>query len=107
MSEDMTYQPVTIVRCVRCAAWEQLAANQLKRIQALEAQLNAAIVGIEELNRQNAELRAKLDAVPMDDIQRMQGCEAHTEGTEWAKIRVREWLAKNGRHGMWPKAVQP
>lgn len=45
---------------------------------------------------------AKLAAVPMADIQRMTGCEAHTEGTELAKIRVQEWLRKNGRHGFWP-----
>jgi hypothetical protein len=51
MSEDYTYQPVVIVRCVRCAAGEQLAANQAKRISELEAQLNAAIVGGAESER--------------------------------------------------------
>jgi Holliday junction resolvase-like predicted endonuclease len=84
MSEDYTYQPI------------QTTAQMQARIRDLEAQLNAAIVGkgeleqiatidderraklwatakhwqerAEDAERENTELRAKLDAVPVDDI---------------------------------------
>ena len=54
--------------------------------------------------RERAEAaEAKLAAVPLDDIQRMQGCEAHTKRTEWAKIRVANWLLQQGRRGYPPE----
>jgi len=66
---------------------ERLSAeviSERKRADAATARAEAAEARV-------AELEAKLAAIPMDDIQRMQGCEAHTESTEWAKIRVKEW----------------
>jgi Holliday junction resolvase-like predicted endonuclease len=121
MSEDMTYEPVVIVRCVRCAAWEQLAANQLARIRDLEAQLNAAIVGkaqleqiatidderraklwatakhwqerAEDAERENTELRAKLDAVPVDAIRHLVGPSPIIPGrTESAWDELEAWV---------------
>lgn len=53
------------------------------------------------------QLETELAAVPMDDIQRMQGCEAHTDGTDLAKVNVRIWLEANGRFGMWPDIKDP
>lgn len=62
---------------------------------------------ISQLESEIAELRVKAaewDAVPLDDIQRMQGCEAHTEGTELAKVNVRIWLERrHKRFGIWPE----
>jgi ribosomal protein S27AE len=63
-----------------------------RRGRELEAQLTAA-------QQRIAELEAQLAAVPLDDIQRMQGCEAHTKINEWAKIRVANWLRQQGRYG--------
>lgn len=54
-----------------------------------------------------SQLEAQISAIPMDDIQRMQGCEAHTDGTELAKVNVRIWLEANGRFGIWPDIKNP
>lgn len=78
-------------------AWAALQAGIAEGFEQQLAPIEAERL---ELRRQLAECQAKLAAVPMADIQRMQGCEAHTEGTEWAKIRVRQWLEQNGRRGI-------
>lgn len=70
MGEDMTYAPVQTIDDVRRDRDAVLAANGTlnKRVRELEAQLNAAVLGQRELERENAELSAKLDAVPVNEL---------------------------------------
>ena len=78
--------------------------------QEMRDRLAAATADINQLREQLTAMtaraeaaEAKLAAVPVDDIQRMQGCEAHTKRTEWAKIRVANWLLQQGRRGYPPE----
>lgn len=73
MTENMTYEPVQTIDDVRRDRDAVLAANGTlnKRVRELEAQLNAAVLGQRELERERDELRAKLDAVPVGAITKL------------------------------------
>jgi hypothetical protein len=76
---------------------EEQTRDAIKRIQALEAQLDAAIVGIEELNRQNAELRAKWERVPVDAIRAIYDSVPVNNWTRERLAAIRKWLASLGK----------
>ena len=75
MSEDMTYKPVPTLADLR---------NQ-----------------VAELERENAELRGKLDAVPVDDISALLRIATKPARAPFVRRRVGEWLAQL------EQAVQP
>lgn len=89
MGEDMTYTDAEPTRA-------QLAARVAEANQyalAMEQDAEALRQRVAELERENAELRARLDAVPVDDITTLLKIAAKPGRAPFVRRRVGEWLA--------------